>query len=486
MEFILSWQGLALLVPISVTLALYLLQSTKTNLNEQLMDPQDRADIRAALQRNEPLTYYLSALDTLFLKPSQRFFGPPLSWNAFQQCLNIAFLYPMVVLTISWAAGAECSFGKSSCPIPTYLPIGPERWWRASLLLTTFAVSLGVGFVVARQKRVIVKFVIDLLPVPQQTAENEDSLVRLGIDIGCTVLLWYLLQTLLFQVFVQPTFPVPGGGTIAAGVIGITLFAAVGYANGRREFWFLPIVLILVFLVVQIMDGRYGPAIVGFIMGLALPVLNGLTDWLSLYITRSLVGSMRNSRSGFIAVTAISIRILSDFVIALAVLALLVAMTSVTIVALNQWVVVGIIGREPIDLWRLVELARASPFSEGFFVTFTLATTFFPTLAHLIAGITGVAFTLSPRNSRAARLIPTDTMAHFSASKRQAVIRTLMWRSIWIMPAAVISIGLLAGFFLVVSYLTTPVGQLLSDIAYCSTAWSHGICPSQPPSFANK
>jgi hypothetical protein len=174
-------------------------------------------------------------------------------------------------------------------------------------------------------------------------------------------------------------------------------------------------------------------------------------------------------------VLGISVRLLFDLAFAFASLCLLAIILSNTVEITNRlsatldW---------PTIAWRnLLHQAVDAPFSQGLFVTGMLLTTLVPTLLHIIAGLFGVFAVWTFGAREVATLIPDDPAADMLPSAQQRVAWLLIRRRLWLIPATLCCLPLVAFLAAILSIFTGPIGLFLADLALCGTSWSHGLCP---------
>lgn len=456
----------------ALTLALAIWQffrSKSSDLEAQLKDPVDRAQLREELLSKDPARAYWSAVDRYFLAPLQKGFGAPLSWQAFERCLTLAFIYPIIGLYVAWTFGANCSFGSGACPLPVELPEGWQRWPRGLTLLAAFLIAGIAGYFIALKSDLISKRIMRLLP--QSFGDFVEVLTPIAFLL--------IANKLILELFIAPAFPF-GSGVVAGGLIATTIGLLAGASFVHRIYLYVLLAVSVAYPLRGWLVDNHGLTVIGFVFGLALPLVNAVIDWLSLAFTRFLVSRHAANPSGASALAGGLLRILADCLVALATLVALVALTTIIIEVFNELFILKVAGREPIDIWYLIGLARSDPLGHGLLVTLTLVTTFIPTIAHIVVGVTGVAFSLSPQSRQAGALIPQSDEEHFSAASLQKVRDTLVWRRIWIAPALLVALCVVGGFIWLVGQVAQPIGLLLSDVAYCSTQWIHGLCPAPP------
>lgn len=95
-------------MPVFLGLLAYYYNAVKA----QLEDVQDRARIKAELKgQTTAFQRYITAL-TGFTTWADARFGPPWSWRCFNRVFEIAFVYPISLLFISWVFGMSGNIGS--------------------------------------------------------------------------------------------------------------------------------------------------------------------------------------------------------------------------------------------------------------------------------------------------------------------------------------------------------------------------------------
>lgn len=207
----------------------------------------------------------------------------------------------------------------------------------------------------------------------------------------------------------------------------------------------------------------------------ALPIANAVLDWVSWIITRWLLRRPADSaRSGRLAL-GIGTRLFFDLVFAFASLCLLALAVPNAIELSNR--LFARLALPEVSWLTLLDQAVEAPFSSGFFVTGMLLTTLLPTLMHVVAGLFGVfaVWTLGGREMVA--LIPADGTESMPPSDQQRVAWFMIRRRLWLVPAILACLPLVAVLAYGVTFFTGPIGLFLADIALCGSSWAHGICP---------
>lgn len=114
---------------------------------DQIAEQASWPSLIALWRRGASESYFAAIRGVLAF--AARIYGPkPLSWRAYDRCLLIAFIYPLLALLIAWMAANQHSPGGMA------LFTDEPRWWmrlgRAALLAS--AVSLA-GWIIANSER---------------------------------------------------------------------------------------------------------------------------------------------------------------------------------------------------------------------------------------------------------------------------------------------------------------------------------------------
>lgn len=167
-----------------------------------------------------------------------------------------------------------------------------------------------------------------------------------------------------------------------------------------------------------------------------------------------------------------SARLVFDLVFAFASLCLLAIVLPNTIETTNRLLAAA--GVPAIDWRARLQQAVEAPLSQGLFVTGMLFTTLVPTLLHVAAGLFGVFAVWSLAAREAARLIPADPAGSMSPRAQQRAAWLLVRRRLWLIPAALSCIPLVAVLAYALTFLTGPLGRFLADLALWSIGWAQG------------
>ncbi len=373
----------------------------------------------AALEKYNPAELYVTGINR-GLKGLNLFFGPAKSWKAFNRCLTLAYLYPLIFMCFSWVAGQSPSIAG--------LPIFPGDWtngWLKGLL----AVALMGYFVVI--------FWVD------QREKTWGAKLKDHPRIFIRLLGWL--------------FRLEAGAVILAGALAVALALAL--------------VLVLASavaeagaIVVGVVDAEAG-AVSFLLLFIILPYANALLDWLSWSLSRYFVHTMVTTNS-------FSKRIrhfLADFVLAGVFMVGLCILVPFLLQLVNFGSVrLGI----PTEDWLLrFDDSFHAPWTSGLMFTLMLVTTLIPTALHILLFVFAV---LGWTMARAVNYVLGRDRELGGESIERSV--DAGWESFILFCAAALTIALpvllLIGLESVLHY-----GALLKYYLHLIAVWSYGLIP---------
>jgi hypothetical protein len=472
-----GWPFLGFIIPVLVAIMAAALPYWHNQLVNQLADPADRASIRAELTTDAAAgRRFRDGVDRL-LGLVDRYFGPPLGLRAFDRCLLHAYLYPIVLFVIAWAAGAPGGLRG----IELLVDLGAwERVWRGAVFVLSIAVAFGwAWFVFSRLNQIdaAIRRRIDAAgrdsslkrAVPARSKNLLKELITVaaaGVVAGVAAAVVALVAAVVAAVAVAGAVAAAAAAIVAgvaAGVVAVAGAAAVAGASA--------VAAALGAVIAAATAGAAAAAIITFYV--ALPAANAALDWLSWLITRRLLRRPPDGDSTSRLAVGMGARLFFDLGFAFASLCLLAIVLPNTIEIANS---LFIILDWPMIAWRpLLDQAVAAPFSSGVFVTGMLLTTLVPTLLHVAAGLFGVFAVWSLAAREAVRLIPADPAGDMRPSAQQRTAWLLVRRRLWLIPAALSCIPLVAALTYGLTFFTGPIGLFLADLAIWSTGWAHGL-----------
>ncbi|MGR3709838.1 MAG: hypothetical protein ACU0A9_10405 [Alterinioella nitratireducens] len=281
------------------------------------------------------------------------FYGPKaLSFRAFDRCLTLALLYPILAVLLGWVvANAYDPGGLALFPDePRFL----VRIGKAMALIGAW----GICFWILKNAEKFADFFVDRLLGPLDTAPARTGFLAKAVRAGFELL----------AVAVAGAFAVAGAGAVAFAVaVAVVVVVAVAVAVGNQE-----------------------AAALILLLYLALPILNAVADWLSIAITRRFLAPLAEAATDAAKRPSLPLILMQsafDLVLALICLAGLLA---AIVLALAVWDRVSP-GTLPFT-WQAYWAEIASNPLRGIPLYLMIATTLLPTVVHLIAGF-GAMFT---------------------------------------------------------------------------------------------
>ncbi|WP_346891489.1 hypothetical protein [uncultured Roseibium sp.] len=269
-------------------------------------------------------------------------------------------------------------------------------------------------------------------------------------------------------------FAVVGAGAVASAVnffvaISVTFFMAVTFvgAFAAAEIFAVAFAIFFIsFFALSTSTGGVAGAFIGAVAVLVflLPLANAALDMISWGITRTLLSKIDHDSDGVRGLALVISALTLDIVVAIGCLVGLVALIASLLEASNLFYASFDI--QEFDWKSQIVLARASPFSEGLFVTGMLATTLVPTVVHLTLGI-GHAMTVWSPSAQETSVLIHDSMP---TSAKQAVARVMLYRKLWMLPAFVMVCLIGWGLFAAFSAWIAPFGLFLEQVAFASAA----------------
>lgn len=451
------WQGWGVLAVIAVLTALlamilaWLLPFPDRALGRQLETWEDRLAIKARLGEVPLAKAWFLALWRLndWL---DEWFGPPFSGQAFERNLAIAFIFPIVLFLLTLFTDGvlrgqivlgEVLLFAGAFAVITYVIFAAfrnllgliDRLWRgfggdAELAQVIAKVLLGA-------LAVMIAFTIAFAIASTFSGEAASAGSVLGAMAGGFALAFAFAVAFALA-----------GAALFAVVVAIVGGAALAFAS---EFAFL---LFLFFIII--------------------PVVNASMDWISWGVSRLIMARTRQlepDSSGLAAMAGLS---LLTFATGAVLMVALAAALPNAIELLNR--AFAYAGLSVFDWQSLVYRAVRAPWTEGLFVTGMLLTTIVPASVYLIVGMTGVLARFVPGAQTAAASLSEHPDVPPSPAEQGPVKLTLILGRLWYLVAVGITIGLIALVSKLITVSHTPVAEFLSQVALCSTSWSHGTC----------
>jgi len=302
---------------------------------------------------------------------AEAFYGPkPLSFRAFNRCLTLAILYPVLAVLLGWVvANAYDPGGLALFPDEPRILV---RIGKATALIGTW----GISFWIVKNVEKFSGFVVDCFLGPVDTAAAQTNFFRKPVRVGFAVL--FFTVTFIGALAVAAAFAITGAFAFA----GLLTFA-VAFAGTVAFF------VALAIATTSGVGSQEAAALI-LLLYLALPILNAVADWLSIAITRRFLAPLAEAATDAAkrpSLPLILMRSAFDLVLALICLAGLLA---AIVLALAVWDRVSP-GTLPFT-WQAYWAEIASDPLRGIPLYLMIATTLLPTVVHLIAGF-GAMFT---------------------------------------------------------------------------------------------
>ena len=425
---------------------------------EDLLDPK-----YARIYRN-----LLSAgLDRL-----NRFFGGVHSHHALDICITLSLSYSLGLFFLGWVVGGPGGIGGTP-----FIP-GEWPWWARLLLTAALAVYLGFLFwFFGRPFR-------RLIAIGERTGGGPARRligVPLGVLAGTGALALAVAGAGAGAGAVAVAVAGAGAGAGAgalAGVLAVAVAAAavvvgagVGVGVGVVTGGAIAVVALAIIAGVGALAGAdvkalANPIFVTYVLFLLLlPTLNGVWDWASWGISRSLgahlLATLKKEipelRKALWAVLHAAI----DLVAAIGLLAALLISLTAVVEGANE-LARAIDFPPPLVLDEFLRDAAKDPWGpDGIWVTLMLLSTLIPTAAHFVMAITGSTMTLWPRAHRR-RL----AQGLIQLNPSLAAIRGAAWYYTLVWPIGAVTLILISWFFLsAIAWIGEPVAEMLYWLA---------------------
>ncbi len=271
-------------------LATYWHNQTQRGIEAEVADPAYRAELIDRHDCRAAAGYYAS-LDRL-LAWTDRAYGAPLGWQAFNLSLLLAYVYPLLAALIGWIVANQTAPGGLALFPDT--PAWADRLWRGALTVGLIAVMI----LFLRRADRWSKKLGDFARKRLDTANHRSGFLAKA-DRWLPELVELLAVAVAFAVAFAGAF---AGAVAVAGAFafaGAVAFAvAVAFAGavavaGAVAFAFA-FAVVFAFAVAVLVPVEQAALIV-FLYAL-LPLANATADWLSLAITRTLLRDMARRR----------------------------------------------------------------------------------------------------------------------------------------------------------------------------------------------
>lgn len=334
------------------------------------------------------------------LRKLQHWFGPSLSWKAFDLCLRLAFVYPVVffISAFSWGNGSHEFSGE-----PIFDVNATYREWYLPILITYVAVFGAIFY----------KF--GWIDQKGRSCFNRwfESRVwgELCYRLFCALLaafwlaifndhIWLTILCFAFAFF-TPTFYVVGIAAFTAAtaltvagtiVIYIAIMGAFAIAIVRARIgssvsaYAFSIVMVIVIAfaisVAQFYNGNYERSHMLLLLLLLFPLINASLDWISWWFSRVFLSRASQEDK----VWKIARDIVADLALGVLFMLALCVLLPISIELVNSFYM-SYDKAAFFDWQQLARDARDDPWGEGLMVTLMLVTTLIPTFIHIILAI---------------------------------------------------------------------------------------------------
>jgi len=508
-----AWQGwgmtgaaVALLI-LLIWILVWLLPFPNRSVEERLADLDSRALLRDRLGGAGPFGRYQLAIRDLngWL---DAWFGPSTSGQALERCIAIAFVYPAVLFVV------------------TLIVAGAARGHIAAYEIAVFlAITTAAGYLAHRLFRALYRVGTNFW----RFVGGDSDLIRLiaRVVLGAFAVIIAFAIAIVIASTVAGAFAEAGTivlAIIAAFALAFTLAGVLAVAGTAAA-----MALLLVLTVAALaFTGKFAFLLLLFFV--LLPMVNALLDWLSWIVTRFFLRRVAQVTPTWRGAVMLVLELGADLAAALVLFLALVVLLPNGIEIINA--ILSLAGRAEFDWRDIVVRANEAPLSEGLFVLGMLVTTLVPTFVHITRGLAGIAAAWTPGAAEAAAGLRAGTEtaawpqdeamstsdagvyyyqetapygqgpayapagfqdaavvdyaapedeasdAPLRPSVHQKAARALRLSRLWYLPAAVAALGVFVGLVAIIDAAGVSLGDVLVQLAFCASSWSHGQCPT--------
>lgn len=408
-----------------------------------------------------------------------RFFGSRfLGLKAFDRCLFIAYIYPVVFFVFAFMAGGETEIAGQAA-FPDNIS-GGERTIYGLFLFIIGGIALFLTRrlymrpithwdKLPRNKTVISEIIDDSKVIFNQRPKNEIKnyflLAALLIIIVITNIFSFKYDFRAATAIVVVAFLI--SSILGVKLLGIillfwttagTILALAIQLFTNQLFVFLNSLEILIPWYFDVRG--FGFAVILLIL---IPLMNAVFDFLSWAVSRAFIRSA--SIRG--ATWLVGVEAIGDLLIGGVCLAGLVSILPNIIEVYNQ-----VFPTSALDWLSLASVAATAPFGAGLMVTATIFSTLIPTALHFFWGMIGIIAAPTSGYGRMAeelRSVPNGETPSLELMDRavSVVRRQANWLPIAAAASAAV-LGLVLALFL---WVFPNIAGALIDLAVCSTAW---------------
>ncbi len=455
--FSLVWQGwdvlsvMAVLTALLGTILAWLLPFPERSLSVQLANHADRIALKARLGTVPPFRAYLLTLQRLNVWMMD-WFGPSFSGQAFERCLAIAFIFPIVLFLVTLIAHGVNKDSISLASVGLF-----------ALAFTVIAYVIVAAF---RNLLGLIRHTWTRFGGDEDTAQTISQVLLGAFAVMVAFTISFTIAT-TFQGQESNASSVLGA---MAGGFALAFALAIAFALAGATLFSIAVAI----LAGAALAFASKFAFLLFLFFVLLPVVNACVDWLSWGSTRFLLKQAETAGPDLVGGLKVIGAILGTFVAGAILMIMLSALLPNVMEGLNHLFALAHINR--FEWQPLVAEAVKAPWTDGLFVTGMLMTAIVPASAHMIVGLTGMLARLTPGARTAAETISEHSDIPLSPGEEAPVKLTLIFSHIWYLVSAAITIAFIATAGWLISYTHAPVADFLSDVAHCATSWSHGQC----------
>ncbi len=451
------WQGwgvlsvMAALTALLATILAWLLPFPERAIGRQLECYEDRIALKDRLGAVSPFRAYLVTVRRLN-EWLLEWFGPAFSGQAFERCLAIAFVFPIALFLITLITN-----GVTDQRIST----GEVVVFSGAFAIITFVIVTAFNNLLEYIERGWKLFGGD------QGMAQTIARVLLG---GFAVMVAFTISFSIATAFSGQTADTSSVLGAMAGGFALAFACAIAFAlAGARLFFVAMSVLAGAALAFA---SQFAFLLVLFFI--LLPVVNASVDWLSWGITRYFLRQAETAEPSLFGELKAAGAVLGTFLSGALLMIVLSALLPNALEGLNF--VFALAHLPPFDWQSMVHKAVTAPWTGGLFVTGMLMTAIVPASSHLVVGLTGMLARWTPGARTAAASIPDHPEVGVAPNDITPVKLTIIFSRVWYAFSAAVTIGIVAGMSALIFYTHAPVADFLSNVAFCSTSWSHGQC----------
>jgi hypothetical protein len=451
------WQGwgvlsvMALLTALLAILLTWLLPFPDRSFDPQLARWADRMALKCRLGAAPPLQTYLQTIHR-FNEWLMEWFGTAFSVQAFERCVAIAFLFPIVLFVINLAASGIIRDHITFPQLGLFL-----------LVFAVFCYVIAVGFrnFLGAIRRAWVRFGGD--------GELAQTISR--VLLGAFAIM--VAFTIAFAIAATFSGQVSNASSVLgsmAGGFALAFAFAIAFALAGGLLFSIAIAILAGVALAIASDFT----MLLFLFFVMLPVVNACVDWLSWGATRFLLEQAELAGPDLRGGLKIAGVTLGSFAAGVLLMILLALLLPNALELLNT--LFGLAKLPPFDWQAMAQRAVNAPWSDGLFVTGMLMTPLVPASSHLIVSTAGVLARFTPGAPAAIANVSDHPEVTLSGAELPRIKMALHLSRAWYLAGAAITVSLIALVNWLLSVTHTPAAKFLWGVAQCSTAWSHGQC----------